>query len=110
MIILNHLFILISFISVNTHYIIYYSHVYQYSNTQFHCLYAYLLENGKETGQIYIRNYHLIPYCRRLDEQQNQMNKDPINENIVKIISFKELKVNNFFNGLHQLILLKNIK
>jgi hypothetical protein len=90
MIILNHLFILISFIFVNTHYIIYYSHVYQYSNTQFDCLYAYLPENGKETSKPYIRNYHLIPYCRRLDEQQNQ-----INENIIKIISFKELKEQN---------------
>ncbi len=103
--VLNLLFLLIGSISVTGRYTLYYSEIDQNHSPTIDCLYAYLIDAGKETGKRYLRNSHLIPYCRRLDEQQNQ-----INENIIKIISFKELKVNNFFNGLHRSILLKNIK
>jgi hypothetical protein len=96
MIILNALCFLIWCISINARYTVYYSDIRQDSSYPiFDCLYAYLVDHGKETGKPYIQNYHLIPYCRRpdddYDEEQDEM-INPINENIAKTISFKELK------------------
>jgi hypothetical protein len=82
---------------VNTHYTLYYSDIRQGSSPTFDCLYAYLIEDGKETGKPYIRNSHLIPYCRRPDlhnEQQDEIFY-PITENIEKTITFKQLKSQN---------------
>src|SRR2546430_1671999 len=96
MMMLNALFFLIWCISVNTHYTLYYSDIRQSSYPTFDCLYAYLIDHGKETGKPYIRNYHLIPYCRRpdLNEEKDQI-LYPINENLTKKISFRELKEQN---------------
>jgi hypothetical protein len=95
--ILNALLVLLWCISTSGRYTLYYSDIRQNSSRTFDCLYAYMVENGKENSKHYIRNYHLIPYCRRPDdhdEEQNEM-KDPISENIAKTISFKELKKQN---------------
>jgi hypothetical protein len=82
---------------VNTHYTLYYSNIRQSSYPTFDCLYAYLIDDGKETGKPYIRNYHLIPYCRRphIDDEKQDEILYPITENIKKTISFKELKNEN---------------
>jgi hypothetical protein len=87
------LLLLISCISVNTHYSLYHSHISHTSYPTFDCLYAYLIDVGKEIGSRYIRNYHLIPYCRRPDinEKQEQITYI-MNENIRESISFGELK------------------
>jgi hypothetical protein len=93
MMILKALFFLIWCISVNTHYTLYYSDIRQGSYPTFDCLYAYLIDDDRETGKRYIRNYHLIPYCRRPDYDNEE--QDVITENIEKTISFKELKMQN---------------
>jgi hypothetical protein len=91
----NALFLVLWCISVNGRYSLYYSDIRQGSPT-FDCLYVRLIDAGKESGKAYLRNYHLIPYCRRPD---NNEEKDeilyPINANIEKTISFNELKKQN---------------
>jgi len=73
---------------VNTHYSLYHSDISQTSYPTFDCLYAHLIDAGREIGSRYIRNYHLIPYCRRpnIDEKQEQINY-VINENIIQTIT-----------------------
>jgi hypothetical protein len=97
MLILNLLSFFIWCISVNTRYILYYSDIRQDSSySTFDCLYAYLVDHGKENGKRYIRNSHLIPYCRRPDDNEEQDEiKNSIKENIEKTRSFKELKEQN---------------
>jgi hypothetical protein len=87
------LIFLISCISVSTRYSVYHSRIRQSSYPTFDCLYAYLIDSGKETGSRYIRNYHLIPYCRRPDinEEQRQLTHG-IKQNIAETITFDELK------------------
>ena len=80
-------------ISVNTRFSFYYSHVSHTSYPTFDCLYAYLVDIGKETGASYVRNYHLIPYCRRPDINEIQQHINyTIHENLPNIITFDELK------------------
>src|SRR4051812_41965768 len=87
------LLILILLIGVNSNYILYNTDIDQYSNKRFDCLYVYLIEDGKESGKEYIQNDHLIPYCRRADNDQNEEDIfNPIKENIENIKSLKELK------------------
>jgi hypothetical protein len=76
MIIRNQFLLLILCSYVDTHYILYHSHIGQNSNKTFDCLYAYIIEDRKETTKQYIRNSHLIPYCRRPDYDEEI--KDPI--------------------------------
>ncbi|CAF3150182.1 unnamed protein product [Rotaria sp. Silwood2] len=87
------LFFLISCILTNSHYSLYHSNIRQISYRTFDCLYAYLIDGGKESGGRYIRNYHLIPYCRRPDDNDEL---EPVSylstENIAKTITFDELK------------------
>lgn len=82
--IINAFFILIWCVSINARYILYYSDTHQSFYPTFDCLYAYLIEDGKETGKSNIRNYHLIPYCRRPDYDNDEQDEilHPINENI----------------------------
>ncbi|CAF3311286.1 unnamed protein product, partial [Rotaria sp. Silwood2] len=87
------LLFLISCILTNSHYSLYHSNIRQSSYLTFDCLYAYLIEGGKESGGRYIRNYHLIPYCRRPDDNDEL---EPVsyldNDNIAQTITFDELK------------------
>jgi hypothetical protein len=84
------------YISVNTHYTLYYSDIQQGSYLTFDCLYAHLIEEGKESSKPYLRNSHLIPYCRRPDDNQEQGQiLYPIKENIAQSISFNQLKKQN---------------
>jgi hypothetical protein len=78
---------------VNTRYSLYQSDISQSFHPTFDCLYAYLIDGGKEIGSRYIRNYHLIPYCRRpnINEKQKQR-LYTINQNIAQTITFAELK------------------
>ncbi len=95
---LNALCLLIWCISVNTRYTLYYSDIREGSYVTVDCLYAYLVDGGKENGKRYLRNYHLIPYCRRPDDHDTEEQEAmvmPISENIEKTISFKELKKQN---------------
>jgi hypothetical protein len=80
-------------ISVNARYILYHSDTPQTSYPTFDCLYAYLIEGGKESSSRYIHNYHLIPYCRRPDYDKEQEEVTyKFDENIAETITFGELK------------------
>ena len=94
---LNVFSLLIWCIPVNSHYTLYYSNLREGSYVTFDCLYGYLVDGGKENGQRYLRNSHLIPYCRRPDDDDDTEEEMimPISENIAKTISFKELKKAN---------------
>jgi hypothetical protein len=78
---------------VNTRYSLYHSDISQTSYPTFDCLYAYLIDAGKEIGSRYVRNYHLIPYCRRpnIDEKQEEV-RYVINGNIAQTITFAQLR------------------
>jgi hypothetical protein len=87
------LILLISCITVSTHYSLYRSDPRQASYTTSDCLYAYLIDGGKESGSHYIRNYHLIPYCRRPDDaEEEEQVLYVLNGNIAQTIPFHELK------------------
>ena len=89
----NALLILIWYIPVNSHYTLYYSDIRPDSYLTRDCLYSYLVDGGKENGRSYLRNSHLIPYCRRAEHNEKQDDFSyPINENIGKRLSFKELR------------------
>ncbi|CAF4151012.1 unnamed protein product, partial [Rotaria magnacalcarata] len=88
--------VFISCISIHSDYSLFHTNIRQLSYLTFDCLYANLIDDGRETGGSYIRNYHLIPYCRRPDndkelEQEFHLN----NENIAQRISFDELRKRN---------------
>ncbi|CAF2898433.1 unnamed protein product [Rotaria sp. Silwood2] len=93
MMVVGILLFLISCILTNSHYSLYHSNIRQTSYLTFDCLYAYLIDGGKESGGRYIRNYHLIPYCRRPDDNDEL---EPVsyldNDNIAQTITFDELK------------------
>jgi hypothetical protein len=76
--------------SINARYTLYYSDIVENSFPAFDCLF----DDGKVPGKPYIRNSHLIPYCRRPDYDNDEQNEifSPINENKGKRIHFKELK------------------
>ncbi|CAF4904298.1 unnamed protein product, partial [Rotaria socialis] len=53
-------------------------------------------DGGREIGGSYIRNYHLIPYCRRPDNDKELEQESHLNhENIAQRISFDELRKRN---------------
>jgi hypothetical protein len=79
-------------ISVSTRYSLYHSNIGQASYPTFDCLYAYLIDGGKETYGCYIRNSHLIPYCRRPDNDDEQDASIKPDKNIAEAIPFEELK------------------
>ncbi|CAF0732950.1 unnamed protein product [Adineta steineri] len=96
MMVIRVLLLLIWCISVNTRYSLHYSDIRQGSYATFDCLYAHLIDGGKENGGQYIRNYHLIPYCRRPDDNEEQDEIIyPVNEGTAEKISFYELKKQN---------------
>ena len=72
----NTLIILIWCSSINAHYTIFDSHIIHQMSSYpiFDCVYAYLIEDGKETGKPYLKNSHLIPYCRRPDDNDTEDN------------------------------------
>ena len=85
------------FLSANAHYSLYYSDLRRTSYPTFDCLYAYVIDSGKETGSRYIRNHYLIPYCRRPDPDDNhdtdEIDRFPRSgDNIVHQITFDDLK------------------
>ncbi|UJR06788.1 hypothetical protein I4U23_011075 [Adineta vaga] len=94
MIIFKVIFVLNLCISVNASYLLYDSNIPQGSYRTYDCLYAHLIESGKEFGKTYLQNYHLIPYCRRPDdnEEEDYEIQYPIRENIAQTLSFKQLK------------------
>ena len=92
----NLLILLIWCITTNSHYTLYYSDIRPDSSLTFDCIYAYLVDGGKETGKRYIANSHLIPYCRRLDDgEEDEKVSYLAGGNVEKVISFKELKDQN---------------
>jgi hypothetical protein len=96
MMVLNVLLVFIWCISVNTRYTLYYTDIRQASYLTYDCLHAYLIDAGKEKGKHYIRNVHLIPYCRRPDDNEEQDEVlYTVGENIAETITFKELKKRN---------------
>ena len=81
--------VLISCISIDTRYSLHQSDIFFNSYPLFDCLYAYLIDDGKEIGLRYIRNYHLIPYCRRGEKNENHvLNRSTISQTF----TFTELK------------------
>ena len=81
---------LLSSIAIDTHYSLYQSEISLDPSSIFDCLYAHLIDGGKEIGLRYIRNSYLIPYCRR--EKKNNPNAIPNFSTIAKSIFFAELK------------------
>ncbi|CAF1540648.1 unnamed protein product [Adineta steineri] len=77
---------------VDTRYSLYYSNNRQESNRVFDCLYAYLKDKLIDTDAPYTINYQLIPYCRRLDQNEEQDKlSNGLHENIENLITFAEL-------------------
>ena len=92
MMMLKHLLFFIEILSVSNHYILYSSDIRSISSKTFDCLYGYIVESGKEIGKPFIQSSNLIPYCRRLDDNEQVEDFPPPDQNIAKRISFKELK------------------
>ncbi|CAF4521974.1 unnamed protein product [Rotaria socialis] len=83
-------------LSIYSDYSLYHTDIHELSNLDFDCLYAYLVDGGREIGGSYIRNYHLIPYCRRPDNDKELEQESHLNhENIAQRISFDELRKRN---------------
>ncbi|CAF1363961.1 unnamed protein product [Rotaria magnacalcarata] len=97
---LLHLIVMLAIcVLADVRYPLYYTDLRQSSYSTVDCLYAYIIVDHKEDSTAYIRNYHLTPYCRRLDdgEEKNVM-FDIQDKTKVKSITFQELneqKVNS---------------
>lgn len=91
------LWILFSLLSANAHYSLYHTNSYQIFNHNFHCLYANLIEDGREIGARMVTNYHLIPYCQRFhpNQTQQQLLLSQSTDNILYNITFNELRKQN---------------
>jgi len=90
MMVLNVLLVFIWCISVSAHYTLYYTDIRPGSYLTYDCLHAYLIDAGKEKGKNYIRNVHLIPYCRRPDNnEEHDEVLYTVGENIAETITFK---------------------
>lgn len=83
---------LIYSISINARYSLYHSKISQSSYPIFDCLYAHLIDEGKEIGSRYLRNNQLIPYCRRSDQNEKQVQ---YSSHITQTITFTQLKKQN---------------
>ena len=83
---------LIEDLQVNGQTRLYSSGVHSISSKTFDCLYGYIVEGGKEVGKPFIQSSNLIPYCRRLADNEEEGINSPTNENVAKRMSFKELK------------------
>ncbi len=83
--------LLLLFVMLNVRYTLYHSDDdHQESNARFDCLYGYIEEKFVEANVPYIRNYHLIPHCRRLDQNNEQEKLTiPVYENVRNNITFK---------------------
>jgi hypothetical protein len=93
MMVMRMLLLLIFYIPVHSHYSLYHSDIRQSINPTFDCLYAYLIDAGKEIGSRYVRNYHLIPYCKRRDsDEELEQDSYLFRENIAQTITFNRLK------------------
>ncbi|CAF0957970.1 unnamed protein product [Didymodactylos carnosus] len=80
------------FNTLNTFYSVYHSNDPSIFNSNFDCLYAHLTDYDDYIDSSNVASYHIIPYCRRLsqDEEQDQLSNISFN-NIAKIIPFNEL-------------------
>ncbi|CAF4446983.1 unnamed protein product, partial [Rotaria magnacalcarata] len=66
---LLHLIVMLAIcVLADVRYPLYYTDLRQSSYSTVDCLYAYIIVDHKEDSTAYIRNYHLTPYCRRLDD------------------------------------------
>lgn len=88
---LHAIIILTLCIIVNTHYSLYYTNLRRASYPIFDCLYAYIIVDNKEDIGEYIRNYHLTPYCRRPDQDQEISTEDIRDNTKSNAISFNQL-------------------
>ncbi|CAF4357142.1 unnamed protein product, partial [Didymodactylos carnosus] len=77
---------------LNARYPLYHSDDRQGQNSPFDCLYAYIMDYVDDGIAAYIINYHLVPYCRRLDLNEER-DKSFIRsyENVENNITFAEL-------------------
>ncbi|CAM4917640.1 unnamed protein product [Rotaria socialis] len=86
----------ISCTSIHSDYSLFHTNIRQLSYLTFDCLYAYLVDGGREIGGSYIRSYHLILYCRCPDNDKELEQESHLNhENIAQRISFDELRKRN---------------
>ena len=63
---------LIEDLQVNGQTRLYSSGVHSISSKTFDCLYGYIVEGGKEVGKPFIQSSNLIPYCRRLADNEEE--------------------------------------
>ncbi|CAF1198072.1 unnamed protein product, partial [Didymodactylos carnosus] len=83
---------LVSFMILDARYSLYHSDDRQDLKSTFDCLYAYLRDYVEDGDARYIINYHLIPYCQRLDQNEEQENLSIRSyENVENNINFTEL-------------------
>lgn len=84
--------ILTSCVLVDVHYVLYYTEF----NQTFDCLYAYIIADDNNDDVTRIRNYHLTPYCRRLDDNEEENSIFNIQDRSnMKQITFEELNARN---------------
>ena len=84
--------LLVSFLILDARYSLYHSDSRQESNSAFDCLYAYLVDCVDDENIPFMINYNLIPYCRRLDQNEEQERfADHSSENVKNTIKFTEL-------------------
>jgi hypothetical protein len=83
---------------VDVRYPLYYTDKYQPSSPSFDCLYAYLIDDVKDTDEPYIRHYHLIPYCIRPDKSEQVSHA--LNENVGTMFTFDQLRRENVTSAL----------
>ena len=89
------LFILAICICADADHSLYYSDQRRTSYPIFDCVYAYLVDSGREMASRYVRNQYLIPYCRRPDPDDDDDKREPYprsGDHISRRVSFDELK------------------
>ena len=92
------LFFLVICIGTDADHSLYYSHQRRTSYPLFDCVYAYLVDSGRETASRYVRNQYLIPYCRRPDPEDDDEKRTAYprsGDHISRKVSFDELKNND---------------
>ncbi|CAF1369201.1 unnamed protein product [Didymodactylos carnosus] len=82
---------LVSFMILDARYSLYHYDDRQDLKSTFDCLYAYLRDHVEDGDARYSINYHLIPYWRRLDQNEQENLSIRSYENVENNINFIEL-------------------
>ncbi|CAF2407172.1 unnamed protein product [Rotaria sp. Silwood2] len=89
------LIFLVLFMIPDTGFSLYYSSDRLGSNSTFDCLYAYILDYTTDQNALFTINSNLIPYCRRLDQNDEQQQQ-------LSVTSYTHVENNITFADMYQ--------